>query len=116
MTAETAALYFGRDPEDMSATNNYLRSIVDDFRRYLSGRVAAVGAGAGNFSRLLLEAGVEVLTALAPSLNMYPRLREVFAADPRVTTVQSSLIGRRHLSLLGAAGPVSDGSTLSHPG
>jgi len=93
MTAEAAALYFGRDLEAMSAANNYLRWIADDFRRYLFGRVAEVGAGTGNFSRLLLEAGVEELTALEPSLNMYPRLREVFAADPRVSTVQSSLIG-----------------------
>jgi SAM-dependent methyltransferase len=93
MTAETAALYFGRDLEAMSAANNYLRWIAEDFRRYLVGRVAEVGAGTGNFSRLLLEAGVEELTALEPSLNMYARLREVFAGDPRVTTVHSSLIG-----------------------
>jgi 2-polyprenyl-3-methyl-5-hydroxy-6-metoxy-1,4-benzoquinol methylase len=54
--------------------------------------VAEVGAGSGNFSRLLLGAGVEALTVLEPSSNMYSRLRELFVADPHVTTVQSSLI------------------------
>jgi hypothetical protein len=31
MTAETAALYFGRDLEAMSAAGNYLRWIADEF-------------------------------------------------------------------------------------
>lgn len=92
MAAETAALYFGRDLEAMSAAGNYLRWIADELCPYLRGRVAEVGAGSGNFSRLLLGAGVEALTVLEPSSNMYSRLRELFVADPRVTTVQSSLI------------------------
>jgi len=81
--------YFGRDLEAMSFAANYHRWVLDAFRPYLGRHAAEVGAGAGSFSALLLEQ-VQHLTAFEPSANMYALLRERFAGDGRVETVNAT--------------------------
>lgn len=68
------AAYFGRDLEAMSFAQNYHQWIIDEFRPYLKGRVAEVGAGTGNFSELLVQLPLEAHLAFEPSSNMYPHL------------------------------------------
>ena len=49
--------YFGKDLEAMSFAVNYHQWIVDEFAPYLGSEVAEIGAGTGNFSAFLLDAG-----------------------------------------------------------
>jgi 16S rRNA A1518/A1519 N6-dimethyltransferase RsmA/KsgA/DIM1 with predicted DNA glycosylase/AP lyase activity len=63
--------YFGRDLEAMSFAVNYHRWIIREFKPYLGRRAAEVGAGAGNFTALLLE-HLDAVTAFEPSANMFP--------------------------------------------
>ena len=64
--------YFGRDLEAMSFAYNYHRWIMDQFRPYLGGIVAEVGAGTGNISEILLKENIEKLVAFEPSCNTFP--------------------------------------------
>jgi SAM-dependent methyltransferase len=67
--------YFGHDLEAMTFAENYSRWILREFRPYLGRHLTEVGAGSGNFSRLLLETNPASLTALEPSENMFPLLQ-----------------------------------------
>lgn len=78
--------YFGKDLEAMSFARNYHQWIVDEWRPYLSGEVAEVGAGTGSFSKLLLACGIAGLSAYEPSSNMYPALAESLGGEPRART------------------------------
>ncbi|MCB1792312.1 MAG: class I SAM-dependent methyltransferase [Gammaproteobacteria bacterium] len=78
--------YFGKDLEAMSFAVNYHQWIVDEFAPYLGSEVAEIGAGTGNFSAFLLDAGISRLAAFEPSANMYPLLEQRFAQDRRVDT------------------------------
>ncbi len=78
--------YFGKDLEAMSFANNYHRWIVSEFSPYLGAHVAEVGAGIGNFSEFLLQAGVQQLSTFEPSSNMYPALEEKFSQISSVDT------------------------------
>ncbi len=79
--------YFGKDQEPMSFATNYHRWILSEFEPYLGSTVAEVGAGAGNFSRLLLGTSLRRLYAFEPSSNMYPALQSAVRHDARVTTI-----------------------------
>lgn len=79
--------YPGRDLEAMAFAHRYHRWIRDRFRPHLGSRIGEVGAGTGDFSALLLEAGVESLVAWEPSANLHPELARRFSDDPRVTVV-----------------------------
>src|SRR5437764_15344178 len=72
---------------------NYNRWILERMKPFLGKRVVEVGAGAGSLSALLLEHGVETLTALEPSALGYPRLRQKLAGmqGARVDALQSTL-------------------------
>jgi SAM-dependent methyltransferase len=83
----SAAHYPGRELEAMSTAENYPRWIVDVFAPYLGRRVAEVGAGIGNVSRLLLAQPLEHLAAFEPSDNMYPLLAAALAGDSRARAV-----------------------------
>ncbi len=83
--------YYGRDLEAMSFARNYHQWIMDEFRPYLSDDVAEIGAGTGNFSEFIVDAGVKRLVALEPSANMYPLLQRRFEKGARVETANSSL-------------------------
>jgi 2-polyprenyl-3-methyl-5-hydroxy-6-metoxy-1,4-benzoquinol methylase len=78
--------YFGKDLEAMSFADNYHRWIVDEFTPYLGAHVAEVGAGIGNFSEFLVQAGTQRLSAFEPSSNMYPMLQEKFEHVSTVDT------------------------------
>ncbi|WP_017325456.1 bifunctional 2-polyprenyl-6-hydroxyphenol methylase/3-demethylubiquinol 3-O-methyltransferase UbiG [Synechococcus sp. PCC 7336] len=73
--------YFGKDLEAMSFARNYHKWIMAEFHSYLGGSVAEVGAGIGNFSKLVLEANIKNLKAFEPSQNMYPLLKETLSQD-----------------------------------
>jgi SAM-dependent methyltransferase len=81
--------YFGKDLEAMSFAENYHQWILDEFRPYLGERVAEVGAGTGNFSAFLLQAGVKQLSAFEPFGNMHTLLSQRFADDRRVDPINT---------------------------
>lgn len=84
MCASAARLeYPGRDLEAMSFADGYHRWIRDEFRPYLGTEVAEVGAGSGDFSRLLLETPIRRLLAVEPADAMFARLGDALAGDPR---------------------------------
>ena len=68
--------YVGKDLEAMSCAENYRRWIVEIFAPHLGRRVVEVGAGKGAFSELILEHGVESLSLVEPSPEMFRELRE----------------------------------------
>ena len=81
--------YEGKDLEAMSFAQNYHRWIVHLFRPYLGTTVAEVGAGSGNFSSMLLSGKPQELVVVEPSQEMYPLLKEKFAADTRVVPIHA---------------------------
>lgn len=82
--------YYGRDLEAMSFARNYHQWIMDEFRSYLGDDAAEIGAGTGNFSEFIVDAGVKRLVALEPSSNMYPLLQRRFEKEENVETANSS--------------------------
>jgi SAM-dependent methyltransferase len=60
-------VYIGKDLEAMSFAVNYHRWILDEFRPYLGDHIVEVGAGTGNFSRLLLAESPRALSLVEPS-------------------------------------------------
>ncbi len=71
----------------MAFAPNYHRWILDRFRPYLGRRVAEIGAGSGNFARLLLGERIESLHLVEPSSAMFQHLPALARSDPagRVT-------------------------------
>ncbi len=80
--------YHGQDLDDMSFAPKYHEWILDEFRPYVGKDILEVGAGTGNFSKLLLdETAPQSFTALEPAarnckylganLNGYPQARVV---------------------------------------
>ncbi|MEN8221394.1 MAG: hypothetical protein ABFS56_34660, partial [Pseudomonadota bacterium] len=53
--SQTQTKYFGRDLEAMSFANNYHLWILDELRPFLGKHLLEVGAGSGDFSKLLLQ-------------------------------------------------------------
>jgi SAM-dependent methyltransferase len=90
---EHAVKYVGKDLEAMSFAVNYHRWILDDFRPYLRGAVAEVGAGRGSFSTLLLETPIEKLVAFEPSDNMFPHLAHAIEQDRRALAIHDVFCG-----------------------
>lgn len=86
MSNNNTLQYYGRDLKAMSFAVNYHRWIIKNFKPYLGGDVAEVGAGSGNFSLLLLEEAKHLI-AFEPSENMYPILSERLSGEKRVETV-----------------------------
>lgn len=78
-----AFAYAGRDLEAMACAGRYHRWIHSVLAPHIVSPVAEVGAGIGQFSRLLLDSGIGDLTAFEPSPNLHPRLRRTLADDPR---------------------------------
>jgi SAM-dependent methyltransferase len=76
--------YAGRDLEAMDFAERYHRWILSEFRPFVRGEVAEVGAGSGAFSRMLLELPeVRRLAAVEPSGRMHALLEQRIAGDPR---------------------------------
>jgi SAM-dependent methyltransferase len=76
--------YPGRDLEAMSFAVRYHTWIRDEFAAAVHGDVAEVGAGDGEFSRMLLELGPRSLTLFEPSSAMYERQAAKLGGDARV--------------------------------
>jgi SAM-dependent methyltransferase len=77
----TCAMYQGRDLEAMAFAPNYHAWILDCFRPYLGRRLAEIGAGSGNFARLLLDEPIESLHLIEPSAAMFRHLPALAQAD-----------------------------------
>lgn len=71
---ETQTGYPGKDLEAMSFAQRYHRWIIAEIAPYLGQQAAEIGAGTGEVSKLLLDNGVESLSAFEPSDNLYPLL------------------------------------------
>ncbi|BBO79514.1 hypothetical protein DSCO28_00800 [Desulfosarcina ovata subsp. sediminis] len=94
MSSKPYRQYFGRDLEAMGSAENYHHWIINEFKPYIRGHVAEVGAGSGNISTLLREYA-ERLTVFEPSDNMYPLLFRRFLHDSKVCTIHNTLSVQR---------------------
>lgn len=79
-------VYIGKDLEAMSFAVNYHRWILDEFRPYIGDHVVEVGAGTGNFSRLLLGESPRTLALVEPSA-MFEHLEHNISAIDKETEV-----------------------------
>lgn len=86
-----ASAYEGRDLEAMAFARNYHAAIARYFRPVLRGTIAEIGAGAGDFTEVLLRPEVRRLYALEPAANLQARLATRFAAEPRVVPMPKPL-------------------------
>ncbi len=91
MSSVNSVNYFGKDLEAMSFAHNYHRWIFAELSPFLGQTVAEVGAGVGNFSKLILGQPISELVAFEPSANMYPFLQQVTAKDRRARAVNGFL-------------------------
>lgn len=66
---------------------NYPRWVVDEFRPYFGATVAEVGAGIGTISKLILACGATRLLAFEPSTNLFQKLVEEMAKEPRCVPI-----------------------------
>ncbi len=89
--------YFGKDLEAMSFAVNYHKWILSEFKPYIGNHVAEVGAGVGNFSKLLLEGNIKSLIAFEPSDNMYPLLKKALRGDKRSNAI-NAFFGQEKIS------------------
>lgn len=85
----TDGAYRGQDLEALANVRRYYDWILDGFARHLSGRVAEIGAGTGNFSRRLLG-HVDHATLVEPDRRLYEELHARFGSDPRVRAVHGT--------------------------
>ena len=76
--------YEGTELVATAHARNYNGWILNALRPHLGRVVVEVGAGRGNFTRALLDAGPERVIAIEPSRLLFPELREATAGDPRV--------------------------------
>lgn len=66
--------YPGTDLESMSYAQNYHKWILKSIAKCVTGNIAEIGAGSGNFSKELLSLNPQKLYSFEPSLNMFPKL------------------------------------------
>jgi len=77
--------YVGRDLEAMSFARAYHQWILDEFRPYIGRHLVEIGAGKGDFSRLLIDTMPESMLVVEPSGNMYPLLDRAMKVHDHVT-------------------------------
>lgn len=87
MSLDKSPEYIGKDLEAMSFAEKYHQWVLDEFRAYLHGDVVEVGAGSGNFTSLLADAGIDHLISFEPSSNMFQRLAERVAGYEHIEVV-----------------------------
>lgn len=87
-------VYIGKDLEAMSFAVNYHRWILDEFRPYVGNHVVEVGAGTGNFSRLLLGESPRTLALVEPSAMFEHLQRNISAIDTETEIVLYNSIFR----------------------
>jgi SAM-dependent methyltransferase len=88
----TPALYRGTELDALASARNYYRWIIARCREHLGRVVVEHGAGAGNFSLALLEAGVGHLAAVEPAGNLVPTLTERLAPWGRRASIWASTL------------------------
>jgi SAM-dependent methyltransferase len=93
---EDSLKYPGKDLEAMSFAVKYHQWILDECRPYLGETVAEVGAGSGSVSRMLLDRGVQHLSAFEPSAEMFPRLEREVRGDARVRAINDFFSANGH--------------------
>lgn len=93
VAGDESTFYDGRDLDAMSQAVRYHRWVIGEMAPYLGQDVAEIGAGTGNVSALLLDGGIRRLTAVEPSPQMYPILRERLRGEPRATVLHGRLGG-----------------------
>jgi SAM-dependent methyltransferase len=82
--------YGGAELDALEHARNYYRAILRHFRPHLGARTLEIGAGTGNFARVLLDSGrIMELTLVEPAANLAPTLRRRFDDDPRVSVASS---------------------------
>ncbi len=89
--------YLGTDLEAMLCADNYNQWIFDALQPYLGDKIAEVGAGQGNFTRLLFEQHHGEVHCFEPSRNMFPLLEEQFRDSDRVKLDNHFFVGKDHV-------------------
>jgi 2-polyprenyl-3-methyl-5-hydroxy-6-metoxy-1,4-benzoquinol methylase len=79
--------YPGKDLEAMSFAENYHQWILEEFQPFIGKSVAEVGAGCGNFTKMLLKTALENLVAYEPSLQIFPMLTASIEGESRVEAI-----------------------------
>ncbi|RKZ80546.1 MAG: hypothetical protein DRR19_23445 [Candidatus Parabeggiatoa sp. nov. 1] len=90
--------YVGRDLEAMSFANNYHLWILKEFKPFLGKHLVEVGAGIGDFSKLLINTELKSLVAIEPSSNMFQTLEDNLKYLPNVS-VFNQFFSEIYLSL-----------------
>ncbi len=85
MDGSSSRDYVGKDLEAMTFAVQYHQWILSEFEPYLGNSAAEVGAGTGNFTKLLVDR-VTQLEAFEPSRNMYQALARQYADSSTVNT------------------------------
>jgi len=75
----------------MSFAVNYHHWIADEFKPYLGQNAIEVGAGKGDFSRILLGTSIKRLYALEPSTNLFSALQDNLGGQDRATLANNFL-------------------------
>jgi len=82
----------GAELEALRDAHNYYDAIFSFFGPYIGKRVVEVGAGIGNFSRVVLSrAPLSELTLIEPAADLFPRLQQTFDGDKRVNVINARL-------------------------
>ncbi|MBI3443812.1 MAG: class I SAM-dependent methyltransferase [Magnetospirillum sp.] len=81
--------YHGDDLEALSTLKRYRQWIVDEFSPYLTGRVAEIGAGIGNYSEELL-CHADHLDMVEPAARPASLLQDRMADQERVRLIRST--------------------------
>jgi SAM-dependent methyltransferase len=88
---KTEVQYLGRELEAMSFADNYHRWILEEFHPHLGQTIVEVGAGVGDFSKMLLDCHPLHLYSFEPADNLFPRLQRALAGIENVTPVKGFL-------------------------
>lgn len=92
MRTDAGGRYGGGELAAMAAAPNYYRWVLRVGAPEVGRVTLDHGAGVGNFSTILLEAGAEKVIAVEPAQNLLPLLRSrTSAAGPRLIIVGSTL-------------------------
>jgi trans-aconitate methyltransferase len=93
-TTENNHYYEGQDLNAMSNTNNYYSWLIDLIKDDVKGSILEVGAGTGNFTRVLLENfPTSSLTSIEPSIDMFKILNNKYLGNKNITLDNKPLSG-----------------------
>jgi SAM-dependent methyltransferase len=88
VTHDSSFSYSGTELDALAGAQNYYRWIYRRFAPFLGRRIVEIGSGVGTLADILLKGGSpEEMILVEPASNLFPVLRERFAAEPRVTLI-----------------------------